>query len=333
MQKTGMNNKISLVLLFSHITRYHDIFWIDASTDASISLSFDKIATAKGLAETSKDSVIQWISNLKTTWLMVFDNADGGYELVENHIPSGNNGSILITSRDKMLERVTSSDSLEIQQMEEEDAITLLLKCGELKADFRGSIKKIVLILGCVPLAIDQAGAYMHACQSDPDDYLQLYERHHKELLSQQPHFKAASGYKHSAYETWEISMREIAKRAGSNDRRMSDAAHSALTLLNMFAFLHHEQISEEIFSLAAKNWSQRGNYVNDSLPQVATSLTSEALFLNEQGEWDKIRFLSGIKPLLSFSLIRGANKLYSVHSLVHRWSQDRLSSPSFVDN
>ena len=143
---------------------------------------------------------------------MVFDNADGGYNLVENHIPPGNNGNILVTSKNKMLERVTSSNSLTIEGMKEEDAVALLLKCGQLKPASEESVKKIILLLDCVPLAIDQAGAYMHACQCDPDDYLQLYGKHPKDLLSNQTDFKPASGYKYSAYETWEMSMEEIAK-------------------------------------------------------------------------------------------------------------------------
>ena len=114
---------------------------------------------------------------MKDNWLMIFDNADGGYALVESHIPPGNRGNILITSRNKTLERI-SSTSFAVEELQEEEATCLLLQCGKLKSSLTIAAKKIVNALGCVPLAIDQAGAYMHSCQSNPIDYLHLYEKH-----------------------------------------------------------------------------------------------------------------------------------------------------------
>ena len=52
---------------------------------------------------------------------------------------------------------------IEINEMEEADAITLLLKASYLdaSAEHIEVAKKIVTELGCMPLAVDQAGAYI----------------------------------------------------------------------------------------------------------------------------------------------------------------------------
>ena len=80
----------------------------------------------------SVESVLQWISCIKEEWLVVFDNADDPPpEVVARFIPPGNGGNILITSRNPSMRRVMRferSDIIEITEIEESDAITLLLK-------------------------------------------------------------------------------------------------------------------------------------------------------------------------------------------------------------
>ena len=77
----------------------------------------------------SVESVHQWISSLQEKWLIVFDNADvPPPEVVEKFIPPGNRGNILITSRNRSMGRIVSIENrIEIKEMEERDAITLLL--------------------------------------------------------------------------------------------------------------------------------------------------------------------------------------------------------------
>ena len=68
----------------------------------------------------SVDSVYQWMSLLQEEWLIVFDNADvPPPEVVEKFIPSGNRGNILITSRNRSMGRIVSSENqIEIKEME-----------------------------------------------------------------------------------------------------------------------------------------------------------------------------------------------------------------------
>ena len=79
------------------------MFWIDASSVDSITLSFRGIssisAAQASCPDDSVESVLQWISGIQEEWLIVFDNADEPpVYVVERFIPPGNRGNILITS-------------------------------------------------------------------------------------------------------------------------------------------------------------------------------------------------------------------------------------------
>ena len=117
--------------------RFSHIFWIDASSEDTIALGLKGLcshpeAKAAGLSVSSESALI-WIGCLQSEWLLVFDSADGAPEVVEKFIPTGSQGNILVTSRNRSLGRVTSyENSLEVDQMAEKEAISLLVKAGHL---------------------------------------------------------------------------------------------------------------------------------------------------------------------------------------------------------
>jgi hypothetical protein len=79
-----------------------NIFWIDASSEINIELGLMQTVqtnTAPQEARESAGSVLQCISQ-RTNWLMIYDGADGQYQIVERFLPPGNGGNILITSKD-----------------------------------------------------------------------------------------------------------------------------------------------------------------------------------------------------------------------------------------
>ena len=59
------------------------------------------------------ESVLQWMSGIEEEWLIVFDNADNPpVHVVEKFIPSENRANILITSRNRSMGRVVSSENI-----------------------------------------------------------------------------------------------------------------------------------------------------------------------------------------------------------------------------
>ena len=309
------------------------MFWVDASSLDSISMSLKGVsnipaARAFGV-NASVESALWWISHIQKEWLIVFDNADDpSPEMVAKFIPRGNRGNILITSRNRSMGRIIGfKDAIEITEMEEPDAITLLLRVSDLdpSPERIKTAQGIVAELGYTPLAIDQAGAYIEAGKCDIDKYLRRFSMHRQTLMSDAT-FKGASGYDQTVYGTWDLSFKEIEKRGKSG----AGNAQAAILILQICAFYHHSNISKDIFKSAAE---QSGRYVVNSevaekLPMAITSLDHTLLALDIDGCWDAIIFEEGVSVLLSFSLMRRGQsfRMLSIHPLVHSWSREKMS-------
>jgi hypothetical protein len=84
----------------------------------------------------SPESALKWIGSLKENYILIFDNADVlSPAALEAYFPPGMRGNILITSRNSAMMTLTSPESsLEVTEMEERDAIGLLLKASCLKS-------------------------------------------------------------------------------------------------------------------------------------------------------------------------------------------------------
>jgi len=325
---------ITLISKISIASSFSSIFWIDASSAGTITQGLKGIcnlpaAQSSGL-DGSPESALHWISLLKENYVMVFDNADvlSPAEL-EAYLPPGRGGNILITSRNSSMRNLTSPEnSLEVTEMEENDAIELLLKASCLdpsSMEFQAEASKIVKELFCLPLAIDQAGAYIASGATTIGDYLEKYSEHRKTLLSHSE-FTGTSKYNRTVYETWELSYKEIQQRAKSDKSHKANAANSAMLLLELFPFFHHEGISEEIFSYAALPENRETFSLN--LPLASSLLDRRLLPVNKSGTWDNFYFREGLRILLSFSLIKKgpSDCVYAMHPLVHTWGRDRLT-------
>ena len=280
-------------------------------------------AQASGV-EGSVESVLQWISCIEGEWLIVYDNADNpSPEVVAKFIPQGNRGNILVTSRNRSMGRLVSSENIiEINEMEEADAISLLLKASYIDAlpQHLQAAGKLVIELGCIPLAVEHAGACIHAKNLSIDDYLRQFSLHRKDLMSDNI-FRGASNYDQTVYGTWDLSLKEIKKRAdGQSDIGSAQAAQAAILILHICAFYHHNNISKYIFQSAAES---QGYIVGNKLPQAINSLNCSLLTVDKNGHWDDYIFGKGISVLLSFSLIRREQsvEILSFHPLVHSWS------------
>ena len=326
------------VTLDLFLVSFSHLFWVDASSEESMELSFRGISSHLAAQYSGVDgslgSVLQWISFLQEEWLIVYDNADApSPELVEKFIPPGNGGNILITRRNRFMGRIVPFENkIEIKEMEEADAIALLLKasCLDPLPEHLEVSKKIVTELCCIPLAIDQAGAYIEVGKCDLNQYLRQFSAHQQALMSDAT-FTGASKYNKTVYGTWDLSFKEIEKRAnGHSTPEDAQAAQAAILILQICAFYHHTCISKDIFQSAAEEAIKQD--VNSDrfkkLPQAVTLLDHTLLGLDNDGNWDEFIFGQGISVLLSFSLMKSEQSFetFSFHPLVHHWSRERMS-------
>ncbi|KAF8975277.1 hypothetical protein BDQ17DRAFT_1268110, partial [Cyathus striatus] len=311
------------------------IFWIDSTSEDTVIQSLKEIYKKTASPGTQVSSfnpavVLNQISSLKSQWLLIFDNADDSPELVENFLPPGNKGNILITSRNPKLKRVTThQNSMEVVEMNEMAAIELLLKASGHSEKDRKKAQQIVQMLHGLPLAIDMAGAYITKTQCDLDDFIRMYKKYSSKILNN-TRYHGPSKYNKSVYETWEISIQKILKMCNNTqDKVIAAAAQYAMILLNIFAFMHYENISEEIFERAVKYYPKNKNrFADGNLPTYLPIMDGSILNMDEIGDWNSWLFIESIELLLSCSLVKKNTKrsTYTMNPLVQSFCEDRLS-------
>ncbi|KAJ7315288.1 hypothetical protein DFH08DRAFT_790251 [Mycena albidolilacea] len=307
--------QITLKFINESSSRFSDTFFIDASTITTINTGFKNIAVVKGSGDSLQDGLL-WLASRVEEWLLVFDNTDDPSINLNDFIPQCNHGNIIITSRNPGL-RVYGSHSL-VSDLEEEDAVALLLKSAA-QAATTGTMltaTPIVKALHYLPLAIVQAGSFISKSQ-DLDGYLTLYTTNQARLLGEMP-AQTHDHYARTVYTTWQMSF----------DRLTQPAA----MFLQYCSFLHHNGISEQIFSYASEYTFPSGWPSKEDLQEPLEFLSH---FLGPSGEWDSLQFSNMTNEVQAYSLISidTEKKLFSIHPLVHAWSQKTGDPEKYLSN
>ncbi|KAJ7433586.1 P-loop containing nucleoside triphosphate hydrolase protein [Mycena galericulata] len=302
--------QIALKFINESSSCFSDIFFIDASTVATMDTGLKNIAVVKDSGDSQQDGLL-WLTSKVEEWLLVFDNADDPGINLNDFIPQCNHGNIIITSRNPGLRVHAQSHSL-VWGMEEKDAATLLLKrAAQATTIDTKQIAKIVKALHYLPLAIIQAGAFISKSQ-DFDGYLTLYTKNKAQLLSEKPN-QSHDHYAWTVYTTWQMNFNQLKPLAAM--------------FLQLCSFLYHEGISEEIFSHASK---YRVSSSGPSKEELQESLKFLSYFLRPTGEWDPLQFSYVTNEVQAYSLMSfdAEKKLFSIHPLVHDWSRTTVSDP-----
>ncbi len=186
--------QIAVEFAYCHYKSYETILWIDAETNASLSKSVADIADRLDLPE--KDSqeqeqvvkaVQRWLENNKN-WLLILDNLEDK-ELHDNFLPKVCEGDVLITTR---LDDIDTVNKLEVDKMGEEEGILFLLhrsgaidqdqKTEDASSEDATTAKTIFKKFDGLPVALEQAGAYIKSNKSSLQKYLEMYEAEGTEL-------------------------------------------------------------------------------------------------------------------------------------------------------
>jgi hypothetical protein len=184
----------ALKYAFDHRSDYDSVFFLNASSVDSLIREFAKIHQTLQLAAIDNDDkkvncVKLWFARADNTkWLLIFDNADNleGLDLT-SYFPITNSGNVLITTRDFRVEHPDlSTYALPLDVLDPEDAQTLLFtRCG-IRTQSNDNDEHAALIvkeLGFLPLAIDQAGAYIQTRRKSLNEYYSMYQAHQASLL------------------------------------------------------------------------------------------------------------------------------------------------------
>src|SRR5258708_18769108 len=125
-----------------------------------------------------------------TRWLLIFDNVDD-LRIINDFIPSPCRGHVLLTTRTSLTG--TLAHAIEIDTMGVEEGAYFLLRRAKMVAlntsqdnasELAYSQARVISqALGGLPLALDQAGAYIEETKCSLADYINLYQTRREMLL------------------------------------------------------------------------------------------------------------------------------------------------------
>ncbi|KAF8799504.1 hypothetical protein BYT27DRAFT_7120329 [Phlegmacium glaucopus] len=207
--------------------------------------------------------------------------------------------------------------------MEEADAITLLLKASCLDAAEHVEVARMIVTeLGCIPLAVNHAGAYIEAGNCDINRYLKHFSLHHQTLMSDAT-FRGASDYDQTVYGTWDLSFKEIEiQELSSLALTLAFSSSSASLLLFWMGPSSSPLVGtlrSSMLGLSDRRWRPG--------TMVGIGVVTSRERARSGGATEMPLTTSVPRVLLSFSLMKRGktSEMLSVHPLVHCWSRERM--------
>src|SRR5579859_3136244 len=171
----------ALTYVYSNRALYNSIFWISAVNQATLLSEFQRIAILTKCCADMTDldpsqgamMVLQWL-NAQTSWLLVVDNLDD-MTVIDGFLPVNDvKKHTLITTRNPNADGIPA-EGLEVDPLNQEEASNLLLIRAKLPIDCQSSqhqAEKIAKELGYLPLAIDQAAAFIRETKRKIEEFL-----------------------------------------------------------------------------------------------------------------------------------------------------------------
>ena len=208
------------------------VFWISMEDDEKFKNSMNDLALRLGLMEESNKfdltltKVLMYVSQQKKPWLVVADNvdqltfSDGMRKVLSGRWKRQSTGHVLITTRREPKEvceciGMEPSSCVEVFSFSEEEAVSFLItRTGPNNGTGQdGILNELVQELGCLPLALEQAGAHIKALQCPISTYLEEYKTKRFKLFSQRPaipSWEYGSPTRLDVHTTWLINFEYI---------------------------------------------------------------------------------------------------------------------------
>jgi tetratricopeptide (TPR) repeat protein len=294
---------------------YRAVFWVHAESFEALASSYVSIAALLKLPERDAQeqsiavqAVKIWLQTHRE-WLLILDNADE-LDVLPSFLPPATSGHLLVTTRASApghLARLIEIEAFPPKQ----GALFLLQRSALLAPDAsleqassvdRDLALQVTWELGGLPLALDQAGAYLEATGYSLSEYQQIFRQHRADLLKERRGL--VPDHPAPVATTWSLSF-----------ERVEQKSPAAAELLRLCAYLSPDSVAEEIFLQGAP-------YLGPLLAPVAT----DAFLLGQAIEALRAYSLVGRDPMA---------KTLSMHRLVqtvlkqemdiqtyHQWAQ-----------
>jgi class 3 adenylate cyclase/Tfp pilus assembly protein PilF len=283
--------QLALAYAYAHLGEYDLIRWLRAEEPTALAADYAGLAPALGLDPGAPDraalvAAIRGKLERAARWLLVFDNATEPGSLAA-YLPRVGGGHVLVTSRWREWEG--TAEALELEALPEPEAVVLLLGGEGDDPTERTAAAGLAQELGCLPLALAQARAFMRARQVGVAGYRQQLAAARPKVLAWRP---PDAGYPLAVAQTWQASL----------DQATHDCPGAA-ELMRLLAFL-----------------------APDAVPRDLLGAAPEAL---PQGLRDPFDRDTAIEALGRFSLVRVEPASLTVHRLVQTVTRDGLDAAS----
>ena len=297
------------------------IFFLSAKSDSTIVADLSRVCESLSLndASSTANRFKRWLSSRHhMNYLIIFDNADDPNSLsMSDYVPKINWGDILYTSRDQGIIGTLAQNGILLDQLSVQDATHILLqKAGVTNpsADDVNHAQGIVQQFGCLPLAIDQAGAYVRTRHKSLSAFKMLCIQRQSDILKFKPRL---AQYDQTIFTTWELNFEQVEQR--SEDARR---------LMLLFCYLDAASIHEGILARACspqKRWSPDGEVMEVS--PFESGIDKDLVDTVQ----DELRFDDAVEVLQSFSLIyidtdeRTGLRRFSIHPMIQYCASARV--------
>jgi tetratricopeptide (TPR) repeat protein len=286
----GGIGKTQLALAYAKVHRadYQAGFFVGAENEVSLQKGLGEMARHLGFPSELKPeerlaAIRDWLEHHEG--LVILDNADT-LALVKPLCRSGLRAHVLITTRAWNCGAIGVAQPLRLQKMAPAESAAFVQKRigrERLDADEAAALVQIAEQMDHLPLALEQAGAYIAERQMRLASYLLLYWQKRVDLLKERPEH---GDYPAAVATTWSMNIAEVRKQAPQ-----------AVALMELGAFLAPEGIPEELLL--------------DGVDELGSELAEG---LAEAGALD-----NWLGALLRYSLIRrdAEARTFDLHRLV----------------
>ena len=287
---------------YRHRSEFDTVWWVRAEEPASLVSDYAELTVALQLpaaAQADQQLAVQaarrWLDTHQR-WLLVLDNAEGPHastglpaplaRLVDL-IPPVLHGQVLVTSRDAAWEELAEFAELDV--LDPLNAVNFLLeRTGTTDASAAGEVAEL---LGYLPLALEQAGAYVREARIGLAAY--------RDRLRQFPALTLARGRPRdrdpsdTVATTWQVSLDRVGSVPG------------AAALLETCAYLAPEDIPRDLFAQAL-------DPPPDDHPLAG--LAASPLALDD-----------AVAALRRFGLVKASEQALTVHRLLQQVVRDQV--------
>jgi DNA-binding SARP family transcriptional activator/tetratricopeptide (TPR) repeat protein len=193
--------------IYRHADEYDLVYWIPADQATGIMVRLAALAGRIGVPESKRlDEMVAalWerLRRRDSRWLLVYDDADAPQTLA-NLWPRGGNGHVIVTSRNRNW--ASRATPLPVEVLDRAESVQFVVSRLAVDVDPTDA-EDLAAEFGDLPLALEQACAYMEQAQIPVAAYLTLYRRQTVEMLGQGKTMDSA----HTVATTWTVSLKHV---------------------------------------------------------------------------------------------------------------------------